>query len=228
MYVTFSVISRDNHVPTYIVWFSRIYLYSFVSLFIYIILNLFIAVVLSFYELLRVGQLYNPLYICQVTKILHPQNNTFFLFNNRYFSVSFCFEGQQRRRAPVDSPTQIHTLWRHRSSCIHPRHSSHLLNGAPRHVLRLCTTCLQNPPNGRRYRRALNHVRCVISKNASCRCLKFYLSVDVLFLATSNQQVIQDNLNTSTVALPFELSSPDDVIKIFTKIKRHNHWSPLL
>ena len=57
MYVTFSVISRDNHVPTYIVWFSRIYLYSFVSLFIYIILNLFIAVVLSFYELLRVGQL---------------------------------------------------------------------------------------------------------------------------------------------------------------------------
>ena len=56
MYVTFSVISKDPHVPQYIVWFSRAYLYAFVSLFIYIVLNLFIAVILETYELLKVGR----------------------------------------------------------------------------------------------------------------------------------------------------------------------------
>ena len=54
MFVTFSVISKEANLPTYVWYFSRVYLYSFVSLFIYVVLNLFIAVILDTYEIIKV------------------------------------------------------------------------------------------------------------------------------------------------------------------------------
>ena len=54
MFVTFSAIRQDQHVPGYVWIFSQAYLYIFVSLFIYVVLNLFIAVILDTYEVIKV------------------------------------------------------------------------------------------------------------------------------------------------------------------------------